>query len=65
MEQVVMGILGLVTDSLTWGLDNAFALVVGAVLGGPLSRAVLGVVGDVLGRTKDALDSVSHVISGK
>lgn len=65
MEEVVLGVLGLVTGSLGWGLDNALPLAVGAVLGGPLSRAALGLVGDVLGRTKDAVDSVGSVISGK
>lgn len=65
MEELVMGALGLVSGALHWSLGNAFPLAVGAVLGGPLSHAALGVVGDVLGRTREVVDSISSAISGK
>jgi hypothetical protein len=65
MEDLVLGALGLVSSAMHWGLDNALPLAVGAILGGPLSHAALGVVGDVLGRTKEVVDSIGSAISGK
>lgn len=65
MEDVVLGVIGLATGAMSWGLSNALPLAVGAVLGGPLSKTALGLVGDVLGRAKDAVDSVGTAIAGK
>lgn len=65
MEEVVLGVLGLATGSLHWGIDNAMPLAVGALLGGPLGHAALGLVGDVLGRAKDVVDSVGSAVFKK
>ncbi len=65
MEETVMGVLGLVTGTMAWGIDNAFALAVGAVLGSTLFRAALGLVSDVLGRGKGLVDDVTTAVAGK
>lgn len=65
MDEVLLGVLALVSGSLKWGLANALPLAVGAILGGPLSKAALGLVTDVLGRAKEAVASVDSAISGK
>jgi len=65
MEDLVLGALGLVSSAIHWGLSNAIPLAVGAVLGGPLGHAALGMVGDVLSRTKEVVDSIGSAISGK
>ena len=65
MEEIVLGVLGLAGNAMHWGLDNALPLAVGAVLGGPLSHSALGLVGDVLGRAKEVVDSIGSAISGK
>jgi hypothetical protein len=65
MEDIVLGVLGLASGAMHWGISNALPLAVGAVMGGPLSKTALGLVGDVLGRAKDAVDSVGSAIAGK
>ncbi len=65
MESVVTDLLGLVSGTLHWGLDNALALAVGALLGSNLAKAGLGLVGDMLGRAKGLCDDVASSLSGK
>lgn len=65
MEEIVLGVVGLASGAMHWGLANALPIAVGAVLGGPLSGAALGLVGDVLARAKDAVESVGSAISRK
>lgn len=65
MEELVLGSLGLVSGAMHWALSNAVPLAVGAVLGGPLGHAALGLVGDVLGRSKEVVDAIGSAISGK
>ena len=65
MEEVVMGLIGLVNGALHWGIDNALALAVGALLGSELAGAALGVVSDMLGRAKGLVEGVTSKISKK
>ena len=65
MEDIVMSVFGLVSSTMHWGLDNALALAVGAVVGGPVIKTATGLVGDVLGRAKEVVDSVGAAASGK
>ena len=65
MEETVMGLMGLVTGTMGWGIDNALALGVGALLGSNLAKAGLGVVSDMLGRGKGLVDDVTSTVSGK
>lgn len=65
MGDIVMGILGLVSNGAHWVIANAFPIIVGAVLGGPLGGVALGLVSDVLGRASEGLGAVKSVISGK
>lgn len=65
MESVVTDLMGLVSGTLHWGLDNALALAVGALLGSHLCKAGLGLVSDMLGRAKGLCDDVTSSIAGK
>lgn len=65
MEEVVMGLMGLVNGALHWGIDNALALAVGALLGSELAGAALGVIGDMLGRAKDLVGAVTSKLGKK
>ena len=65
MEEIVMGVLGLVTGALSWGIDNALALAVGALLGSELAGAALGLVSDMLGRAQSLVQGVSGRVGGK
>ena len=65
MEEVVMGLMGLVSGALYWGIDNALALAVGALLGSELANAGLGLVGDILGRAKGLVDGVTSKLAKK
>jgi len=65
MENVVMGLMGLVSGALYWGIDNALPLAVGALLGSELAGAALGAVSDLLGRAKGLLDGVASRLSKK
>ncbi len=65
MESVITDLMGLVSGTLHWGLDNALAIGVGALLGSNLVKAGLGLVGDMLGRAKDLCGDVASSISGK
>jgi len=50
MEETVMGLLGLVTGTLSYGIANAIPIAIGALLGPTIVKAGLGVVSDMLGR---------------
>ena len=65
MEEVVMGVMGLVSGALNWGIDNALALAVGALLGSELAGAALGLVSDMLGRAQSLVSGVSSRVGGK
>ena len=65
MEETVMGIMGLVSGTLHWGISNALAIAVGALLGPTMVRAAVGLVSDVLGRGKGLVDDVTSTVSGK
>lgn len=65
MEQVVGDLLGLVNSAFQYGIDNAVALAVGALLGSQLFGAGLGLVGDILGRAKDLVGGVNTKLGGK
>ncbi len=65
MEGTVMDLMGLVGTTVGWGINNALALAVGAVLGPVISKAGLGLVGDVLGRGKDLVDGTAAFVSKK
>jgi hypothetical protein len=65
MEEVVHGLMNLTTGALTWGIDHALALAVGALLGSHLCTAALGLVGDMLGRAKGLVDGVTKTVAGK
>lgn len=65
MEEIVMGVLGLATGALHWGIDNALALMVGALLGSELAGAALGLVSDMLGRAQSLVQGVSSRVGGK
>ncbi len=65
MEDTVMGLMGLVTGTLNWGISNAMPIAVGALLGSTLVRAGLGLVSDILGRGKGLVDDVTSTVSGK
>ena len=65
MEETVMGLMGLVTGTMHWGISNALPIAVGALLGPTLAKAALGVVSDMLGRGKGLVDDVTSTVSGK
>ena len=65
MEEVVTGLMGLVNGALQYGIDNALALSIGALLGSQLASAGLGLVSDMLGRAKGLVEGVTSVLSGK
>ena len=65
MEEVVMGVMGLVSGALNWGIDNALALAVGALLGSELAGAALGLVSDMLGRAQSLVQGVCSRVGGK
>ncbi len=65
MESLVTDLLGLVTGTLRWGLDNALPIAAGALFGSGLVKAGLGLVGDLLGRAKGLCDDVTSTLSGK
>ena len=65
MEETVMGLMGLVSGTLAWGIGNAFPIAVGAVFGSTLAKAALGVVSDMLGRGKGLVDDVTSAVTGK
>lgn len=65
MENVVMGLMGLVSGALDWGISNALPLVVGALLGSELTGAGLGLVGDILGRAKGLVEGVTSKVNRK
>ncbi len=65
MEEIVMGIMGLVTGALNWGIANALPLAVGALLGSELAGAALGLVSDMLSRAQGLIQGVSARVGGK
>ena len=65
MEDVVLGVVGLVSGSLHWGIANAMPITVGALLGSSLGHSALGLVGDILGRAKEVVESVGSSVFGK
>ena len=65
MEETVMGLLGLVTSTLSYGIANAIPIAIGALLGPTLVKAGLGVVSDMLGRGKGLVDDVTSTVAGK
>ena len=65
MEETVMGLMGLVSGTMSWGIENALPLAVGALLGSNLAKAGLGLVSDMLGRAKGLTEDVTSVITGK
>ncbi len=65
MESVVMGLMNLVGGAFHWGIDNALALAVGALLGSELAGAALGAVSDLLGRARGLLDGVASRMTKK
>jgi len=65
MEETVMGLMDLVSGTLHWGISNALAIAVGALLGSNIIKAGLGLVSDVLGRGKGLVDDVTSTVSGK
>jgi hypothetical protein len=65
MEETVMSLMGLVTGTMHWGIENALPLAVGALLGSSMAKAALGLVGDMLGRAKGLLEDVASMLAGK
>jgi len=65
MESLVADVIGLVTGTLGWAVDNALAIGAGALFGSGLVKAGLGLVGDLLGRAKGLCDDVTSTLSGK
>jgi hypothetical protein len=65
MEQTVMGLIDLVSQTFNWGIGNALPIAVGALLGSHLFRAGLGLVSDVLGRGRTLVDNTTAMIAGK
>ncbi len=65
MEESVVRLMELVSGTFNWGLDNALALVVGALLGSHLVRAGAGLVSDILGRAKGLIDDAASLVTGK
>lgn len=65
MEETVMGLMGLMSHTMHWGIDNALPLAVGALLGSNLAKAALGLVSDMLGRAKGLTDDVTSMLAGK
>ncbi len=65
MEEIVTGVMGLVTGALGYGIDNALALAIGALLGSQLASAGLGLVSDMLGRAKGLVEGVTSMLSKK
>ncbi len=65
MEETVMGLMNLVSGTMSWGINNAMPLAVGALLGSNLAKAALGLVSDMLGRAKSLTDDVTSMLAGK
>ena len=56
--ELVSAILGLVSSAAHYGIDNAVAIGVGVLIGGPILGAGLGVVTDLLGRAQGLAQDV-------
>ncbi len=65
MEETVMGLMNLVSGTMSWSIANAMPLAVGALLGSTLFRAGLGLVSDMLGRAKGLVEDVTSAVAGK
>ncbi len=65
MEETIVGLMGLVSGTMGWGISNALPIAVGAVLGSTLMKAGLGIVSDVLGRGKGLVDDVTSTVAKK
>lgn len=63
--ELVSGLLSLANEAGAWALANALPLAVGAMLGGPLFKAGLGLVGDMLGRAHGLVEDVVSAVSKK
>lgn len=61
--EALTGLLGLVNSAAGYGLDNAVAIAVGALLGPALIKPACGVVCDLLGRAGELVSGVAKVLA--
>jgi len=60
---LVMSVLGLGMSMGHWAVANALPIVVGAMIGGPLAGAALGLAADMLGRAHKLVADVAGTIT--